>query len=97
MVFKMFSKKHIFNFIMVQWLRIHFAMQGTQFPSLVRELKFYRQEELVTGEGEEVGDGRAEQSSAVGDGVSEEQLHSCLTLMAQVLVPSWNQMHVHII
>ena len=23
------------------------------------------------------------------------QLHSCLTLMAQVLVPCWNQMHVH--
>ena len=24
------------------------------------------------------------------------QFHSCLTLMAQVLVPCWNQMHVRI-
>ena len=56
-------------------------MQGTQFPSLVRELKFYRQEELVTGEGEEVGDGRAEKSSAMGDYGGKLQCHSRLKLM----------------
>ena len=27
---------------------------------------------------------------------SKLQLHSCLTLMARVLVPCWNQMCVHI-
>ena len=26
----------------------------------------------------------------------ELQFHSCLMLMAQVLIPCWNQMHVHI-
>ena len=39
-----------------------------------------------------MGDGRAEGSSAIGDGGL--QFHSLLTLMAQVLVPCWNQMHI---
>ena len=56
-------------------------MQGTQVQSLVRELKSHRQEELVTGEGEEVGDGRVEQSSVIGDYGGKLQCHSRLTLM----------------
>ena len=56
-------------------------MQGTQVQSLVRELKSHRQEELVTGEGEEVGDGRVDQSSVMGDYGGKLQCHSRLTLM----------------
>jgi len=47
-----------------------------------------RQEELLTNEGEEVGDGRAEGSSAIGETEGTLQFHSRLMLMAQVLVPS---------
>jgi len=45
-----------------------------------------RHEELLTGEGEEVGDSRAEGLSAIGD---KGKLHfpSHLMLMAQALVP----------
>lgn len=46
-------------------------------------------------EEEEVGDGGAEESPATG-GREQAVLHSCLTLMAKVPVPCWNQMHVHI-
>ena len=56
-------------------------MQGTQAQSLVRELKSHRQEKLVTGEEEEVGDGRVEQSSVIGDYRGKLQCHSRLTLM----------------
>ena len=42
-----------------------------------------------------MGDGRAEGSSAIGD-EGKLQCHLRLTSMAQVLVPCWNQMHVHI-
>ena len=53
-----------------------------------------RKGELLSG-GEGVGDGRAEGSSAIGD-EGKLQCHLRLTSMAQVLVPCWNQMHVHI-
>ena len=46
-----------------------------------------RQEELLTGEGEEVGDGRAEGLSANEDG-GKLQFHSHLTLMESVLPSS---------
>ena len=39
-----------------------------------------RQEELPMEEGEEVGDGRAEASSAIGE-EDKLQFHSCLTLI----------------
>ena len=42
-----------------------------------------------------MGDGRAEGSSATGDG-GKLQFHSCLMLMAQVLASCWNQMHISI-
>ena len=43
-------------------------------------------EELLTGEGEEVGDGRAGGASATGDG---QAAIPYLQLLAQVLVPCW--------
>lgn len=47
-----------------------------------------RQEELLTGEGGEVGDGRAEGSSATGD--RRQAAISHLQLRAQGLVPCWS-------
>ena len=38
-------------------------------------------------------DGRAEWSLATGD-EGKLQFHSCLTLMAQVLVPCWSQFYL---
>ena len=61
-------------------------MQGMQVWSLARELKSHRQEELVTGEGEEVGDGRVEWSSAIGDYGRQA---------AMSLTPNIDGTHVH--
>ena len=47
-------------------------------------------------EGEEMRNGRAEASSAVGV-EGKLQFHSCLMLITQVLVPCWKEMHVHIL
>jgi len=52
-----------------------------------------RREELLTEEGEEVGDGSAERLSAIGDG-GQAEFHSYVTLMAQVLVPCWIQFYL---
>jgi len=51
-----------------------------------------RQEGLLTKQGEEVEDGRAEESLAIGDGRQAAVSH--LTLMAQVLVPCWIQFYL---
>ena len=43
----------------------------------------------------EMGDGRAEGSSAIGDG-KQATIPPWLMLMAEVLVPCWKQIHVHL-
>ena len=59
------NKENIFN-IIVQCLE--------KYSSTIQQLAYkgwhwvHSQEELLTGEGKEVGDGRAEGSSVVGDG-----------------------------
>ena len=45
---------------------------------------------------EEMGNGRAEASSAIGV-EGKLQFHSCLMLMTQVLVPCWKEIHAYIL
>ena len=53
-----------------------------------------RQEEFLE-EGDKAGDGRAEGSSAVAN-EGQAPVAPRPHVMAQVLVPCWNQVHVHV-
>ena len=65
-----------------------------QHGSWMQRLALSEQAGRVTGcrrEGRQMVELKGRQQQEKG---SRLQFHSCLTLMAQVLIPCWNQMHI---